>query len=222
MRRLLLGVVTSLLVSALAACGGGSTEEVKKTKPPSPTPEVFVACDLLTQAQRDKAAGATADYSGGKDFYFPDWMCEYGNAPVQTATHGVQYGAMRAQVWAQKLPYIVDTTPAKEKPRKLLAAVLDAAGVSEADLSLLDGDGSCDLWIALQVTLDAKIVKGMVSWSGGDDKHDYHYARATTCSDGVFADVTVEFPKADSKAGRKRAEATLATVHANAVKALAD
>lgn len=218
--RLILGVVTSLLVSTLAACGGGGTDEVKHTKSASPTPDTFVACDLLTQAQRDTAAGATADYSGGKDFYFPDWMCEYGDAPVQTATHAVQYGGMRSQVWAQKLPYIVDTTPAKQKPRKLLAAVLDAAGVSEDDISLLDGDGACDLWIALEVTVDTKIVKGIASWSDSDDENDYHYARATTCSDGVFAEVTVEAPDADSKAGRKRAVATVAAVHANAVKAL--
>ncbi len=82
----------------------------------------------------------------------------------------------------------------------------------------MDGDAACDLWIAMQVTLSAKLVHGVASWSGSDDKFDYHVARATTCSDGVFADVMVVGLGRRLRAGRKRAEKTLATVHAKGVK----
>jgi hypothetical protein len=216
--RSILGAVALVLLGTLTACGGGGDDKAASTKSASPTPKAFVACDLLTQKQRDTAADATADYPGGEDFYFPQWMCEFGDAPAQTSSSSVLYGAMRAHVWAEKLPYIIDTTPAKEEPRKLLAAVLQAAGVAEGDLKLMDGDAACDVWIALQVTTDSKIVHHMTSWSESDQ--DYHYARATTCSDGVYADTLVTGPDADSKAGRKRAEKALVTVHANAVKAL--
>jgi len=216
--RLTHGTIAMVMVAALAACGSSDKPEAKSTKSASHTPKAFAACDLLTQKQRDTAADATVDYPGGEDFYFPQWMCEFGDAPAQTSSSSVLYGAMRAHVWAEKLPYIIDTTPAKEEPRKLLAAVLQAAGVAEGDLKLMDGDAACDVWIAMQVTTDSKIVHHMTSWSDSDQ--DYHYARATTCSDGVYADTLVTGPDADSKAGRKRAENALVTVHANAVKAL--
>ncbi|VXC49592.1 hypothetical protein [Aeromicrobium sp. 9AM] len=219
--RLILGGIALVLLGTLTACGAGDGDaKARITKSAPRTPERFVACDLLTQKQRDAAADAAVDYPGRADFYFPEWMCEFGDAPAQTATSSVLYGAMRAQVWAEKLPYVIDTTPAKEKPRKLLAAVLAAADMSEDELGLLDGDAACDLWIAMQVTINAKLVHGVSSWSGSDDKYDYHYARATTCSDGVFADVMVVASDADSRAGRARAEKTLATVHAKGVKAL--
>jgi hypothetical protein len=218
--RLILGAASVLLAGALSACAGTDDSGANDKKAETTSPQRFVACDLLTQEQRDTAAGTTIDYPGGEDFYFPEWTCEFGDAPGQVSENRLIYTAMPAEVWAEKLPYIIDTTPADQKPRKFLTAVLKRAGLSEDELPQIDGDGGCHLWTAYQDVLGTSIVDDTITWSDTDHDIDTEFAHATTCSDGVFADVSIHGSDADSRAGRSRAGVTLATVHENAVKTL--
>ena len=215
--RLIHGATSLLLIGALAACSGGDVDDTKDRKTAGKPPERFIACDLLTQAQREKAVGAEVAVQGRPDADFPVWTCAFGNTPEISAPNQVSYRAMRAPIWAKKFPDVIAADPGAQK---LLADVLKNIGVAQEELASMDSDSACDLWTALNEAAGNDVIDGMTSQSSTDEDLNMHIARAGKCSEGVYADVLVGAPDADSPAGRKRAETALSTVHANALKRL--
>ncbi len=219
--RLIVGGIALVLLGTLTACGGGDDDgEDKTTKSAPRTPERFIACDLLTQKQRDVVVGAKVDVQGRPENDFPTWACTFGDTPEPSAPNQVTYRGMRARAWAQKVPELVAREPASPEARKFLAEVLKRAGLTERDLASIEDNAACDLWNVLQEAVGATVADHTTSETETVDQIDAQIARASTCSQGVYADVLAIGPDADSAAGRKRAETALSTIYANAAKRL--
>ncbi|VXC49696.1 hypothetical protein [Aeromicrobium sp. 9AM] len=219
--RLILGGIALVLLGTLTACGGGDDGGGAKTTKSAPrTPDRFIACDLLTQKQRDVVVGAKVDVQGRPENDFPSWACTFGDTPEPSAPNQVTYRGMRARVWAQKVPELVAREPASPQAKKFLADVLKRAGLTESDLALIDDDAACDLWNVLQDATGATVDGDTTSATQTVDEIDAQVARASTCSQGIYADVLAIGSDADSAAGRKRAETALSTIYANAAERL--
>lgn len=207
--------IALIMVGSMTACGGSDKSEAKPTTSATPTPARYDPCELLSQPERDKAAGKVADFQGGADFYFPEWNCTFGDAPVATSTASVSYAAMRASVWAAKVPYIIDTTPSEVDAHSYLDDTLKRAKVSKADLATMDDASACKVWVAFVEAGGWTLAENV--WTLSENNDGARYAESSTCVDGVYADVHIVADNADSKAGRDRARAALARVHQNAV-----
>ncbi|NRQ48973.1 hypothetical protein [Aeromicrobium stalagmiti] len=222
--RLMTGAAALMVSVLLAGCGAAEDEpRAKKSAATSTaTPARYVPCDVLTQAERDEVAGATIDYQGEQDFYFPEWSCSFGDAPSQTATTSIRYQAMRSPVWAAKVPDLIDTTPAVQEPRAFFAAVLQQAGVEESQLASIDPNGACDLWESFAEVAGDPADGGVSSSSMTEPEFNFQFASAQTCSEGVYASLTLRSRDADSSAARKRAVQAVKALHARAVDSLPD
>lgn len=204
--------LSALLMFPLVACGIRAEPEARPTATVGPAQTGYDPCDLLDQKERDDAAGVVADFEGVLDFYFPAWTCTFGDAPGLTSEASVQYQAMRAGVWAAKVPYLVDTTPAEFEPEGFLERALKRAGRAESELASLSDTESCEFWNIVQTEVGIKPYNHLVVGSETAKDKSWQSATAMTCAAGVFAMVVVVAEDADSEAGQRRAVQTLGLV----------
>jgi hypothetical protein len=224
--RLIRTAVAMLIVGSMAACSSSDKPETKSTKSSTPTPARYDPCELLSQPERDKAVGTGVEYQNESDANFREWSCAYGDEPAGIATVDVSYMAVRAPLWAAKLPNIVELTPSEDakEVKAIYAAALKRAALAETDLAGLDAEAACMFWTAFQTERDAEIASGVVTESFREPLDEEFapgeeivLARAETCVDGVYASLSVSAPDADSKAGVARVTDALALVHQHAV-----